>query len=42
MIGDVGSLNGTYLNGERVEESVLSNGDLVQIGRFRLRFLGGE
>ena len=27
-------------NGERVEDAELSDGDVVQIGRFRLRSLG--
>ena len=36
---DVGSLNGTYLNRARIEESPLTNGDEVQIGKFRLVFL---
>jgi pSer/pThr/pTyr-binding forkhead associated (FHA) protein len=36
---DVGSLNGTYLNRERIERADLHNGDEVQIGKFRLVFL---
>jgi len=36
---DVGSLNGTYLNRERMEEATLANGDEVQVGKFRLVFL---
>ncbi len=36
---DVGSLNGTYLNRERIEEQTLANGDEVQIGKFKLVFL---
>ena len=36
---DVGSLNGTYLNRERIEEARLGNGDEVQIGKFKLVFL---
>ncbi|MDD3717075.1 MAG: FHA domain-containing protein [Actinomycetota bacterium] len=36
---DTGSLNGTYLNRERIEVSSLSNGDEIQIGKFRLLFL---
>jgi hypothetical protein len=39
LIRDVGSLNGTYVNGERVEEAQLSNGDDLQVGKFKLRFL---
>src|SRR3954468_8608266 len=33
---DVESLNGTYLNRERIEETPLTGGDEVQIGKFRL------
>ena len=38
-VRDAGSLNGTYVNGERVEKARLRNGDEVQIGKFRLVFL---
>ena len=41
-VSDVGSLNGTYVNREPVEAAVLSNGDEVQIGKFRLVFLTGD
>jgi hypothetical protein len=41
VVRDVGSLNGTYLNRERLEEAPLSNGDEVQIGKFRLVYLTG-
>jgi pSer/pThr/pTyr-binding forkhead associated (FHA) protein len=40
-VRDVGSLNGTYVNRERVEAATLTNGDEVQIGKFRLVFLAG-
>ena len=40
-VRDVGSLNGTYVNRERVEAATLSNGDEVQIGKFRLMFVAG-
>jgi pSer/pThr/pTyr-binding forkhead associated (FHA) protein len=39
VIRDVGSLNGTYVNRERIEEQVLSGGDEVQIGKFKLVYL---
>ncbi|MDP9072474.1 MAG: zinc-ribbon and FHA domain-containing protein [Actinomycetota bacterium] len=39
VVRDVGSLNGTYLNRERLDESQLANGDEVQIGKFKLVFL---
>jgi pSer/pThr/pTyr-binding forkhead associated (FHA) protein len=37
-VRDVGSLNGTYVNRERIEEAPLVNGDEVQIGKFKLVF----
>ena len=40
-VKDVGSLNGTYLNRERVEAASLAGGDEVQIGKYRLVFLAG-
>jgi pSer/pThr/pTyr-binding forkhead associated (FHA) protein len=42
VIRDVGSLNGTYINGKRVEKSTLSQGDELQIGKFKLIFLSRE
>jgi hypothetical protein len=39
VVRDVGSLNGTYLNRERIDEASLAGGDEVQIGKFRLVFL---
>ena len=41
-IKDAGSLNGTYLNRDRVEEGALASGDEVQIGKFKLVFLSGS
>ena len=37
-VHDEGSLNGTYVNGELVEETALANGDEVQVGKFKLVF----
>ncbi|KAA9135930.1 FHA domain-containing protein [Microbacterium caowuchunii] len=37
-IVDQRSLNGTYVNGERVDRAILSNGAEVRIGKFRLNF----
>ena len=39
VLKDGGSLNGTYVNRERIAETVLVSGDEVQIGKFRLVFL---
>jgi len=41
-VRDVGSLNGTYVNRERIEEVALNGGDEVQIGKFRMVFLQGR
>ncbi|GAA1754610.1 FHA domain-containing protein [Nostocoides vanveenii] len=38
VIRDVGSLNGTYVNRQRVDEVALQDHDEVQIGKFRLVF----
>ena len=37
-IVDQRSLNGTYVNGERLDRGTLSNGSEVRIGKFRLTF----
>ncbi|GAB2655426.1 FHA domain-containing protein [Gordonia jinhuaensis] len=42
QVVDVGSLNGTYVNREPVDSATLSNGDEVQIGKFRLVFLSAS
>ena len=36
---DQGSLNGTFVNRERVETAELTDGDELQIGKYRLTFL---
>jgi pSer/pThr/pTyr-binding forkhead associated (FHA) protein len=41
VVRDVGSLNGTYVNRQRIDEAVLQTGDEVQIGKFRLVFYAG-
>jgi len=39
VLRDTGSLNGTYINRERIEQASLSTGDEVQIGKFKLVFV---
>jgi len=39
---DVGSLNGTYVNRDRVEDTRLANGDELQIGKFKLVFFTAQ
>ena len=38
IVRDSGSLNGTYINRERVDQARLSAGDEVQIGKYRLTY----
>ena len=42
VVRDVGSLNGTYVNRELVDEVTLTTGDEVQIGKFRLVFYAAQ
>ena len=37
-VRDVGSLNGTYVNRDRVDDVLLNNGDEVQVGKYRMVF----
>ncbi|MEY3267171.1 MAG: hypothetical protein RJA15_1617 [Actinomycetota bacterium] len=39
LVRDAGSLNGTYVNQKRIDASELTQGDELQIGKFRLVFL---
>lgn len=39
VLVDLDSTNGTYLNGERIRESKLKNGDVIEIGDTKLRFM---
>ena len=38
-VRDLGSLNGTFVNRRRIDESPLEDDDEVQIGKYRLTFL---
>lgn len=40
FVADAGSLNGTYLNKQRIDQAKLSTGDEVQIGKYKLIFVG--
>jgi pSer/pThr/pTyr-binding forkhead associated (FHA) protein len=42
FVKDTGSLNGTYVNGEQVDETKLATGDEVQIGKFKLTFFHAD
>jgi pSer/pThr/pTyr-binding forkhead associated (FHA) protein len=41
-VSDVGSLNGTYVNRDRIDEVLLQGGDEVQIGKYRLVYFASQ
>jgi len=42
QVADVGSLNGTYVNRDRIDEVALQGGDEVQIGKYRLVYFASH
>lgn len=42
VVKDLGSRNGTFVNGQRVEKAVLASGDRLKVGNFTLRFFREE
>src|SRR3954466_12187017 len=42
FIEDLNSTNGTYINGKAVKKQLLSNNDVVEIGKYRIKFLADE
>ncbi len=41
-VSDVGSLNGTYVNRDRIDSVLLQGGDEVQIGKYRLVYFASQ
>ena len=41
-VADAGSLNGTYVNRDRIDKVTLKDSDEVQIGKYRLVFFAGH
>ena len=39
-VDDLGSLNGTYVNRRRIESHKLASGDELQVGKYKLTYLG--
>ena len=39
---DLGSTNGTYVNGKAIKRLVLRNGDTIEVGKYKIRFLQEE
>ncbi len=42
ILEDGGSTNGTKINGQNVEKHTLQNGDVIEIGKFHLKFFEGK
>ena len=40
VIEDLNSTNGTYVNGRAVKKQQLQNGDGIEIGKYKIRFVG--
>ena len=41
-VEDLHSTNGTYINGKAVKKQLLSNNDVVEVGKYRIKFLAEE
>ncbi|MDM0073403.1 FHA domain-containing protein [Variovorax sp. J2P1-59] len=41
-IRDVGSRNGTFVNGDRIESQTLADGDIIQLGSHEMSFVAGD
>ena len=41
-VEDLGSTNGTYVNGKAIKRLVLRNGDTIEVGKYKIRFLQDE
>lgn len=37
---DLGSTNGTYVNGKTVKKQALQNGDTIEVGKYKIKFVG--
>lgn len=42
VLTDLGSSNGTFVNGRRIQQHVLRHGDVLTIGGWEMRFLASE
>ena len=41
-VEDIGSTNGTHVNGKAIQRQALRNGDTIEIGKYKVRFLSEE
>lgn len=42
ILEDMGSTNGTHINGQGVKRQILQNGDVIEVGRYRLKFVNNK
>ena len=42
VVKDLGSTNGTFINGEKIEEAVLKPGQILRVGMIEMRLESGE
>ncbi len=42
VLEDLGSVNGTFVNDQKVQSQILQDGDLIEIGKFLLVFANGQ
>lgn len=42
LIEDLNSTNGTYINGKAVKKQLLSDGDVIEIGKYRVQYVSEE
>lgn len=42
VLEDLGSTNGTYVNGKAVKQHALADDDLIEVGKYKLRFIDGD
>ena len=40
FLEDLGSTNGTFVNGQAVKKHFLQNGDTIELGKYRLKYVG--
>lgn len=42
IVEDLGSTNGTLVNGEKVQRHILQNGDVIEVGRYAIKYVNAK
>lgn len=42
FLEDAGSTNGTFVNGKQIQQHILQHDDLIQLGKYQLRYLNDD